>query len=105
MPERIARVGVAAKRGLTAASGVIAELASWLTARGVAVVFDDDTARLADLQPGQTIVSREDLANHCDLVVVLGGDGTLIGMADRIASCGADVPILGVNYGSLGFLT
>jgi NAD+ kinase len=38
-------------------------------------------------------------------IVVLGGDGTFIGMADRIARAGTDVPILGVNFGSLGFLT
>ena len=36
---------------------------------------------------------------------MLGGDGTLIGMAGRIAQAGTDVPILGVNFGSLGFLT
>ena len=36
---------------------------------------------------------------------MLGGDGTLIGMADRIAAADVDVPILGVNFGSLGFLT
>src|SRR5690606_16765632 len=50
-------------------------------------------------------VSRDDLPNACDLVVVLGGDGTLIGMADRVANAGCDIPILGVNFGSLGFLT
>ena len=55
--------------------------------------------------PERPTVDRDDLPNACDLIVVLGGDGTLIGMADRIAQAGADVPILGVNFGSLGFLT
>ena len=50
-------------------------------------------------------VARDDLPTACDLLVVLGGDGTLIGMAGRIARAGSDVPILGVNFGSLGFLT
>lgn len=104
-PTPISRVGLVAKRGLTAASGVLAELASWLDARGVTPVFDEDTARLAGLAAGPTTVARERLPQECDLVIVLGGDGTLIGMADRIAAAGATVPILGVNYGSLGFLT
>ena len=64
-----------------------------------------DTAALAGLPPGRPTVARDDLPDACDLIVVLGGDGTLIGMAGRIAQAGADVPILGVNFGSLGFLT
>jgi NAD+ kinase len=101
----IARVGLTAKRGLTAASGVIAELAGWLEARDVRAVFEEETARLAGVPPDRPTVSRDDLPRECDLIVVLGGDGTLIGMAGRVAMAGVDVPILGVNYGSLGFLT
>ena len=102
---RVARVGLIAKRGLEAASGVLAELAGWLEARDVYSVFETETAALAEVPPGRATVSREDLPRECDLIVVLGGDGTLIGMAGRIARAGTDVPILGVNFGSLGFLT
>jgi NAD+ kinase len=50
-------------------------------------------------------VDREHLPAVVDLVLVLGGDGTLLAMADRIAAAERDIPILGVNFGSLGFLT
>jgi len=99
------RVGLIAKRGLDEASGVLAELAGWLEARAIEPVFEVDTARLAGLPPGRPTASREDLSKECDLIVALGGDGTLIGVAGRIAASGSDVPILGVNFGSLGFLT
>jgi len=101
----VTRVGLIAKRGLQEASGVLAELAGWLDARGLQPVFEEDTARLAGLPAGRPTVSREALSRECDLIVALGGDGTLIGVAGRIASAGTDVPILGVNFGSLGFLT
>jgi NAD+ kinase len=102
---RVTRVGLIAKRGLDAAAGVLAELAGWLEARDVYPVFETETAALAGVPPGRPTVSRDDLPRECELIVVLGGDGTLIGMAGRIARAGADVPILGVNFGSLGFLT
>src|SRR5436190_23453115 len=105
MDERITRVGLTAKPGLHAASGVLAELAGWLEARDVRAVFETETAQLAGVPAGRPTVSRDDLPTECDLLVVLGGDGTLIGMADRIARADVDVPILGVNFGSLGFLT
>jgi len=101
----ITRVGLVAKRGLDAAAGALAELAGWLEARQVHAVFETDTAALAGLPAGRRTVSRDELPRTCDLIVVLGGDGTLIGMADRIAEAGAEVAILGVNFGSLGFLT
>ena len=101
----ITSVGLVAKTGLDAAAGVLAELAGWLEAREVRAVFETDTAALAGLPSNRGTVSRDELPAMCDLIVVLGGDGTLIGMADRIAQSGADVPIVGVNFGSLGFLT
>jgi NAD+ kinase len=101
----IERVGLVAKHHLRAASGVLAEVAGWLDSRGVRTVFETDTAVLAGVPPGRHTVSRDKLPAEVDLIVVLGGDGTLLGMADRIAQAEADVPILGVNYGSLGFLT
>jgi NAD+ kinase len=101
----ITRVGLVAKSGLTAAAGALAELAGWLEARDVHAVFETQTASVAGLPQGRRTVSRDELPGACDLIVVLGGDGTLIGMADRIAESAADIPILGVNFGSLGFLT
>jgi NAD+ kinase len=101
----ITRVGLVAKSGLDAAAGVLAELAGWLEARDIEPVFETDTAALAGLPSERPTVDRDELPNACDLMVVLGGDGTLIGTADRIAQAGADVPIVGVNFGSLGFLT
>ena len=105
MADAIARVGLIAKRGLTAASSVLAELSRWLEARGVRPIFEAETARLAGVPNDRPTVSRDDLPRACDLIVVLGGDGTLIGAANRIARAGTGVPILGVNFGSLGFLT
>jgi NAD+ kinase len=99
------RVGLIAKRGLGEAADVLGALAAWLEGRGVEPIFEADTARLAGIAPERRTVPREDLQNHCDLIVALGGDGTLIGVAGRIAEAGSDVPILGVNFGSLGFLT
>lgn len=101
----ITRIGLVAKTRLEGAAGVLAELAGWLEARGVRAVFENDTAALVGLPPGRATASRDALPTSCDVIVVLGGDGTLIGMAGRIAQAGVDVPILGVNFGSLGFLT
>lgn len=99
----ITRVGIVAKRGLTAASDHLDKLASWLRTRHIEPVFDTDTGGLT--KAGGETRSRDDLPGDVDLVVVMGGDGTLLGMATRTALAGRDTPLLGVNFGSLGFLT
>jgi NAD+ kinase len=99
------RVGIVAKKGLHGASDVLAEIAGWLQGRGIKTMFDTDTAVLAGVPASWPIATRDDLPKHVDLIVALGGDGTLLGMANRIAQAGAKVPILGINFGSLGFLT
>ena len=104
-PRTISRVGLVAKERVEAAASVLTELATWLEARSLQPVFETFAARLAGVTTGREIVSKEELPKACDLIVLLGGDGTLIGMARRVARAGVDVPIAGVNFGSLGFLT
>jgi NAD+ kinase len=108
-PAGISRVGIVAKRGLAAADQ-LRHLAAWLQERGIVPIYETETAALAraGTAPSTARVesaAREDLPATADLIVVLGGDGTLLGMATRIATSGRDIPILGVNFGSLGFLT
>jgi NAD+ kinase len=101
----ILRVGVVARRDLKGAASVLAEIAGWLQAHGISAIFDSDTAVLAGVPKEFPVATRDDLPGHVDLVVVLGGDGSLLGMANRIARAGVDIPVLGINFGSLGFLT
>jgi NAD+ kinase len=103
MSAQISRVGIVAKRGLRAASDHLDQLASWLRARHIEPVFDTDTGALSSA--GGETRSRDDLPHTVDLVIVMGGDGTLLSMATRTALSGRDIPLLGVNFGSLGFLT
>jgi len=98
-------VGILAKAQLRAAIPHLLELGEWLTARGVHPVYETATAELLAPAKDRLVQTKRALASEVDMALVLGGDGTLIGMADCIAEAGSGIPILGVNFGSLGFLT
>jgi NAD+ kinase len=97
-------VGIVTKPQLSAARASLIDLEGWLGDHRVDAIWAEEAAAL--LPPASRAVApREQIGRRADLVLVLGGDGTLLAMADFIAQAGRDVPILGVNFGSLGFLT
>src|SRR4029450_2055352 len=76
----------------------------WLRSRSIGVAWTNEAAAL--MPPGdRTVIEREDIARKAGLGVGLGGGGALLGASQNIARTRRDVPILGVNFGSLGFLT
>jgi NAD+ kinase len=102
---RVKRVGIIAKSHLRAATPHLVEIGSWLECRGIAPVFETATAALMPPSAERCVADKDRLVGEVAIVVVLGGDGTLLSMADCIAEAGSTIPILGVNFGSLGFLT
>ena len=92
------RVGVVAKGSSAEAVRTAHELAEWLARRGLEVRLEETALRAAGL-PAEHGFRRDE---PCDLIVVLGGDGTLLAVARGL---GDGAPLLGVNLGSLGFLT
>lgn len=94
------RVGVVARRGSPSIVDSIVTVSLFLQRRGIEPVYDDATAQLLDGSPSH--VARASLGDHCDLVIVVGGDGSLLGVARDLAA--SQVPVIGINRGGLGFL-
>jgi NAD+ kinase len=99
------RVGIVAKSHLREATPHLVDIERWLAGRGLEAVFETATAALMPASASRRIADKGTLVTQVDLLVVLGGDGTLLSVADAAGAGGVDVPILGVNFGSLGFLT
>jgi NAD+ kinase len=98
--QRIATVGIISKPKLAQATDIVCGLLEWLDERGIRYRCDEQTAEYADLKE---YYPREELPEGTDLVIVLGGDGTLLSAARVVA--GRDIPLFAVNLGRLGFLT
>lgn len=96
----IKTVGIMSKPGIDAAHNVVPELLEWLKSRGTTVRLDEETARYAHAGDG---LPREQVPDGAELLIVLGGDGTLLAAARAIR--GREVPLFAVNLGGLGFLT
>jgi len=102
MPSPMYRtVGIVSRPRQEDIAAVAPKLIEWLESRGLAVLYDKETA--ACLVASDRECSREDLTARVDLVIVLGGDGTLLATARAFRE--STVPVLPINLGGLGFLT
>jgi len=98
--DSIQKIGIFCKQKPTISQKVLGDLTFWLRDRGYRLQMPEDTASLI----GETSdLNAEGIPKNSDLLIVLGGDGTLLSVARLTESC--EVPILAVNLGSLGFLT
>lgn len=94
------KIGIIAKTHRTYPTDKVVDLIRWLEEKKIEVIFDKDTAAAVGLESKQ---SKLDVISKVDLLIVLGGDGTLLSVARLVA--GKSVPVMGVNMGNLGFLT
>ena len=96
----VRKAGIVIKPHAPSVEGILKIVVEYFEARGIACVLEDVAARKLGRPDG---LERAAIAAASDLVVVLGGDGTLLSVAHHAAKAG--VPVMGVNLGQLGFLT
>jgi len=103
----IRSIGIISKPRKEEMAALLPELLAWLKHRGIQALIDRETASSLDAAARSAIdvpiLERSELPQRSDLILVLGGDGTLLAAARNVGS--HNVPILAVNLGSLGFLT
>jgi NAD+ kinase len=95
-----ARLGIITKPNEPRALELALAIAEWAAAHDITLYVND---RVKDLPPGTFSASAKAIAQDCDMLVALGGDGTMLATARLVA--GRGTPVLGVNLGTLGYLT
>src|ERR1700733_3784672 len=96
----IKTVGILSKPNSAEAGRIVPPLIVWLRERGITSRLDHETAAYAQSPAG---LPREEVPEGADLLIVLGGDGTLLSAARSVQ--GRNIPLFAVNLGGLGFLT
>jgi NAD+ kinase len=94
------KIGVIIKPDEPRALAVANEIARWAADKNIELLIDN---RAKVIPESAKLVSEIEIACDCGLIVALGGDGTMLGVARAIGGCGT--PVLGVNLGTLGYLT
>lgn len=102
MASEFSRIALMGRYGTAEARATLHRLIQFLQSEHVDVYLERDTALIVD-EPGIPLVKREELGTHCDLVIVVGGDGSLLSAARAVVEY--DIPVIGINRGTLGFLT
>jgi NAD+ kinase len=100
MAEEPGKLGIITKPGEPRAKDLAEQIATWAADHEINLFVND---RIKDLPPGTFSASAREIADNCDLLVALGGDGTMISTARLVA--GRGTPVLGINLGTLGYLT
>ena len=102
LAEKIERIGITANPEKNSCRDLVREAAQLIRESGRSVLLDEPTAECAELK-GHALPNVAKLTQAVDLLMVFGGDGTMLRVARDIA--GSRTPMLGINTGSLGFLT
>ena len=102
MASRFRHAALVGKYQAPGIRGVLEEIARFLVGQGLAVSLEQQTAQSTGIDTWPAL-GPDEIGRECDLAVVVGGDGTMLGIARRLARYGT--PMVGINQGRLGFMT